>query len=172
MAAADLAASLDSRALSMKPCVELLPAAVMIADITGFTAREPAERAGGACYKAPACVSGCNAAGHEAQTRRPSSSCICTRLAVTEALSTKGSAGVELLTKCMNRYFSQACAGLACCPAHSQHGGFCTACRGGSPLAGWLPWCWERSTGRFVPPTFAPNTCRSSSCCCSSVETS
>ncbi len=27
--------------------------------------------------------------------------------AVTEALSTKGSAGVELLTKCMNRYFSQ-----------------------------------------------------------------
>ncbi|GAB4822063.1 hypothetical protein N2152v2_009109 [Parachlorella kessleri] len=59
--AADKGAGLP---VAMKPCVELLPAAVLIADITGFTA-------------------------------------------LTEALSTKGSAGVELLTKCMNGYFSK-----------------------------------------------------------------
>ncbi|KAL4458480.1 hypothetical protein ABPG75_013345 [Micractinium tetrahymenae] len=54
----------QSLSRSMRPAMESFPAAVMIADVSGFTA-------------------------------------------LTEALSGQGSVGVELLTKCMNRYFTQ-----------------------------------------------------------------
>lgn len=55
---------------------------------------------------------------------------------VTEALSTKGSAGVELLTKCMNRYFSQVLAG--CAPLCSMLRTLLKLADGGVQ-AGWAP---------------------------------
>lgn len=56
-------ASPQSLSRAMRPCMDAFPAALMLADVSGFTA-------------------------------------------LTEALGGQGSAGVELLTKCMNRYFT------------------------------------------------------------------
>jgi hypothetical protein len=156
MTTADSAEDTPGLPLAIKPCVELLPAAVMIADITGFTARAWTVVAGS--FPMPACLiilsllmTGqhssshllasnshvkCSASSSSHAMRHMSNTFFIEQIinkmswacgAVTEALSTKGSAGVELLTKCMNRYFSQVAEAAECMPWQVVPAAICLA---------------------------------------------
>eukprot|EP00887_Chlorella_sp_A99_P006306 scaffold3.g6306.t1 len=114
-AAAEAAAASSAQALSraMQPRVEQREAAVMIADVTGFTA-------------------------------------------LTEALSKRGSAGVELLTRAMNRYFTQVIDLLL------LYGGDVVKFAGDSMIVAFLPSAEEaegHEDGGLQPATLRALTC-------------